>query len=370
MQPGLTRAIPMAIIGFLLASLVVIGLRALQQLEPLWAPGPGFVLSAFVSAGFFVWGMGAFDPKMSVHGEHAEEEHHEEEAPKPAALLTGQIWTVLTLLIVALVPLMLFAAFGGLNLTTTRDALASTTAVGYFPVELFGRELLISELVVFVAFVLVMIVSLALAAGAFGWLMTYLSRSIAEVKAAPNAPLSAATPGGAVVVESGRTSAPINLTTILNFVVTAAILTVISYFMLIGLALVTVFMLSGQLLPEVAESSGTLLWLVSALFAVLLAYWLVITRQRTLAVFLIVFFLLYNLFYFVLIGLALPAFVAPNATILGLPMAEAVNVALSLVNALIFAFLLVRPSLLLLVVGRVAGWVARLLRRIPVLFQR
>lgn len=302
MQPGLHRAIPMAIVGFLLASLVVIIIRGLQQLDPLWSPGPGFVLSAFVSAGFFIWGMGAFDPKMSVHGEHAEEAHHEEE-PKPVAILSSQIWTVFTYLLIALIPLMLFAVFGGLTLTTTQDALASTTAVGYFPVELFGRELLISELVVFAAFILFMFASLAAAAGAMGWVFFYLARTIAEVKVAPNAPINApaltAGTDGAVIVPDERRIRPVHI-----------------------------------------------------------------------IVFLVLFVVLYLVFYYVLIGLALPAFVPPNAELFGQPAIVVVNVALSAVNAAIFAFLLVRPSVLLIVVGRVARWLANLLRRLPVLFQR
>ncbi len=301
MQPGLHRAIPMAIIGFLLASLVVIIIRGLQQLDPLWAPGPGFVLSAFTSAGFFVWGMGAFDPKMSIHGEHAEE-HHEEEAPKPAALLSSSVWTVFTYLLVALVPIMFVAVFGGLNLITTADPLASTVAVGYFPVELFGRDILVSELVVFAIFILVMILSLGLVAGAIGWVFFYLARSIAEVKVAPNAPLNAALAtgdGGSLIIPEERRIRPVHIAT-----------------------------------------------------------------------FLVLFVILFGLFYVVLIGLALPAFVAPNAEILGMPALNVINFVLSAVNAAIFAFLLVRPTLLLQTVGRIAGWLARLLRRVPVLFQR
>lgn len=301
MQPGLHRAIPMAIIGFLLASLAVIIIRGLQQLDPLWAPGPGFVLSAFTSAGFFVWGMGAFDPKMSIHGEHAEE-HHEEEAPKPAALLSSSVWTVFTYLLVALVPIMFVAVFGGLNLITTADPLASTVAVGYFPVELFGRDILVSELVVFAIFILVMILSLGLVAGAIGWVFFYLARSIAEVKVAPNAPLNAALAtgdGGTVIIPEERRIRPVHIAT-----------------------------------------------------------------------FLVLFVILFGLFYVVLIGLALPAFVAPNAEILGMPALNVINFVLSAVNAAIFAFLLVRPTLLLQTVGRIAGWLARLLRRVPVLFQR
>lgn len=291
----------MAIIGFLLASLAVIIIRGLQQLDPLWAPGPGFVLSAFTSAGFFVWGMGAFDPKMSIHGEHAEE-HHEEEAPKPAALLSSSVWTVFTYLLVALVPIMFVAVFGGLNLITTADPLASTVAVGYFPVELFGRDILVSELVVFAIFILVMILSLGLVAGAIGWVFFYLARSIAEVKVAPNAPLNAALAtgdGGSVIIPEERRIRPVHIAT-----------------------------------------------------------------------FLVLFVILFGLFYVVLIGLALPAFVAPNAEILGMPALNVINFVLSAVNAAIFAFLLVRPTLLLQTVGRIAGWLARLLRRVPVLFQR
>ncbi len=301
MQPGLHRAIPMAVIGFLLASLIVIIIRGLQQLDPLWAPGPGFVLSAFTSAGFFVWGMGAFDPKMSIHGEHAEA-HHEEETPKPTAILSSSIWTVFTYLLIALVLIMFVAVFGGLNLTTTADPLASTVAVGYFPVELFGREILLSELVVFVIFILVMIGSLALAAGAIGWGFVFLARSVAEAKVAPNAPLNAALvtgAGGSVIVPDERRIRPVHAVT-----------------------------------------------------------------------FLVLFVILFGLFYVVLIGLALPAFVSPNAQILGMPALPVVNFGLSAVNAALVAFLLVRPTILLHTVGRIAGWLARLLRRVPVLFQR
>ncbi len=363
MQPGLNRAIPMAILGFLLAALGVIILRGLQQLDPLWAPGPGLVLSAFTSAGFFVWGMGAFDPKMSVHGEHADD-HHEEEAPKPVALLSSSVWTLFTLMLIALIVLMLFAVFGGFTLRTTDDALASTTAVGYFPVELFGRDLLISELVVFSVFIIVMFASLAVTAGAMGWMFVYLARTIAEVKVAPNAPINApALPSGqrAVLVSDETAPQPITLRMIVNFLVVFVIMAVISYAVLIGLTLPTI-------LPP--NPSPTLMTVVSLAFAALIAYLFVISRQTTLAVFLILFLVLYIVFYYALIGLALPAFVPSTGILLGMPMLLVVDALLSLVNALLVAFLLVRPTLLLQTVGRIAAWLVRLLRRVPVLFQR
>jgi hypothetical protein len=83
-------------------------------------------------------------------------------------------------------------------------------------------------------------------------------------------------------------------------------------------------------------------------------------RLRTLRqvlTFIIVFAVLYLLFFYVAIGLIFPA--QPWLTIL------------SLVNALIFTVLLVRPTALLLGIGWVAGQLARFVRWLPkILFQR
>ena len=85
MKPGLARAVPMGIGGFTIGVILAYLIRLAQGLEPNAAApyafvGPALVLGAFISAGFFVWGMGAFDPRMSVHGEHAIQEHAEEPA--------------------------------------------------------------------------------------------------------------------------------------------------------------------------------------------------------------------------------------------------------------------------------------------------
>lgn len=86
-KPGLARAIPALIIGFIASLAVVYALRSLQNMEPVWMNAEtsegaqvGLVLAAFVCMGAFMWGVGAFDPKMSEHGEHADE--HEDEAPE------------------------------------------------------------------------------------------------------------------------------------------------------------------------------------------------------------------------------------------------------------------------------------------------
>ncbi|MDE2947923.1 MAG: hypothetical protein OXT05_12550 [Chloroflexota bacterium] len=94
-KPGLARAIPALIIGFIASLAFVYAMRALQNMEPVWMNADssegaqvGMVLAAFICMAAFMWGVGAFNPKMSEHGEHADE--HEEEAPeKDFTLRTG-----------------------------------------------------------------------------------------------------------------------------------------------------------------------------------------------------------------------------------------------------------------------------------------
>lgn len=86
-KPGLSRALPALIIGFIASLAFVYAMRVLQNMEPVWMNAEtsegaqvGMVLAAFVCMGAFMWGVGAFDPKMSEHGEQADEA--EEEAPE------------------------------------------------------------------------------------------------------------------------------------------------------------------------------------------------------------------------------------------------------------------------------------------------
>ena len=84
-KPGLPRAIPYMIVAFILSLIFVYGIRSLQNMEPVWMNAEtsegaqvGLVLAAFASMGAFMWGVGAFDPKMSEHGEHS---HEHDDAP-------------------------------------------------------------------------------------------------------------------------------------------------------------------------------------------------------------------------------------------------------------------------------------------------
>jgi hypothetical protein len=79
-KPGLQRALPYMLVTFVASLIFVYTVRSLQNMDPIWVNDVtsegaqvGFVLAAFASMGGFMLGMGAFDPKMSVHGGHVDE---------------------------------------------------------------------------------------------------------------------------------------------------------------------------------------------------------------------------------------------------------------------------------------------------------
>lgn len=208
MKPGLARAVPMGILGFVGGALIAIVIRLLQGLDPNPAApyayvGPAMVLGAFISAGVFVWGMGGFDPSMSVHGEehHEEEESHPEpEVATPTALLGGFTWQIffwVVLLVFAI------AAFAWLPAGPTLQAVngnGNVADVGYaslgqiytsiseFTTAAAGVRLpaisdqlaavQISYLVLFILFVLWTIFSLFVVAGALAFIISGLSRAV------------------------------------------------------------------------------------------------------------------------------------------------------------------------------------------------
>jgi Na+-transporting methylmalonyl-CoA/oxaloacetate decarboxylase gamma subunit len=346
-QPGLTRAIPMAVLGFLVGALVVIIVRALQSI-PLWDAGVGIVFGTLFCAAFFIWGMGAFDPKMNLHGEEAERELERlaQEEPPPDKILFGTVWQLVTLTVLGFIVLMAFAVLSGLTLITTKDPLASMIAVGYFEMELFGQTIQVTQLVVFVIFLIVAFVSLALVAGAIGWLFTFLSRGIKEAEtipltAKPAPALASAAAAGALPAGAGATvpeaaaepSKPRflpNLTP--RMVLPDKKLRRGLFGWIAWLALIPVRVIYHFLRPN-KDKPSRLDWIIALLgFAILTA-------------------ILYLFFYYVAIGLIFPT----------LPALELI----SLANAVLIALLLWRPKYVLQLNGMIAGLIARVLRAIP-----
>jgi hypothetical protein len=202
MQPGLARAVPMGIVGFALGALLAILIRLAQGLDPNPAApfayvGPAFVLGAFISAGFFVWGMGAFDPRMNVHGEHAEEALAKPEAETPGQILSGYTWQILTWTTILILGIAIFAFLPSGPQLRSVSGDGNPSAIGYTtleqiyqPVREFAdkaagvkmpaladnlAQVQISYLVVFILFVLWTIVSLFVVSGLFGYIFSYLA---------------------------------------------------------------------------------------------------------------------------------------------------------------------------------------------------
>jgi|GEM_PF-571548 hypothetical protein len=170
-QPGLGRAVSFGILGFLLGALLVTVIRGLQGLDPLWDSGIGIVFAMLFCAFGFVGGIGAFNFRLSAHGEGPEVEaiHHEleEDARKPDYLLSSTIWQLAGILI-GLVALIVFFALlpGGFALKTTAMPEASTAMVGYVEMQIGTYTVYVSQLVLFLIFVIFAFISLAVIAWA------------------------------------------------------------------------------------------------------------------------------------------------------------------------------------------------------------
>jgi len=303
MQPGLSRAIPMAVLGFVFGALAVILLRAAQGIEPVWSTGVGLALSAFTTAIFFVWGMGAFDPAMSAHGG----EEHEEVAPAapvaetPSRILFGSLWQIATFLLMVMVVLFGFATIPfGFTLITTADSTASVVQAGMYEVQIGSGTVIVSQLVVLFIFILVMFGSLAAVGAGLAAVMAGAQRGLQESK------LEAA---GMGVVSGGDVPA-----------------------------------------DAAASRPAFLQFLINWVPAVIL------------------FGILYVIFYYVAIGLILPAPDLPGLNIL-FPSPASQLVVLSAINAAIFALVILRTNGVLQFVGRFARGLARLLRRVPDVLQ-
>ncbi|MFN8448725.1 MAG: hypothetical protein U0521_09090 [Anaerolineae bacterium] len=362
MQPGLSRAIPMGIIGFMFGALIVIVLRGLQGLDPIWSPGPGIIVSVLTTAVFFVWGIGAFDPRLSIHGDEVVEEAvHEElaaEAEKPSRILASYTWQITTLLLAFLIIIAGFALLpGGLALTQTIVPGASPATVGYadVPLPFGGPTIQVSTLVIFAVFVIWALLSLVAAAAVFAFIFTFLARGLAEVKVSA---------GGTAVLPSPAAGQPTVHNDRKTFIAIVQLLVVwiVSY---VVLFYVIDLILPDRQLPVLnwfMDSGGQLTFL--AFLGALVIALVVIRPPLAALVFIFTAIILYYVFYFVAIGLIFPQPQLPGLSII-LPDPQAQLVFLSLVNAVLFALIILRPTLVLNFIGIVAKWLARVLRHVP-----
>jgi hypothetical protein len=200
-KPGLSKAIPGALIGFIFAAFFVFILRGLQQVEPWFSVGPVLVLGAFTITAGFLWGMGGFDSRLAEH--HAEspegglvtslikpeeiEEHHHEHPETPQGILGAEIWRVTTITLLLTLVIFAFVTIPNrLVLRQTNDPVASPTSFAQnvsFDLPLGLGSFEGSQLAVFIGFILFTMFSIFLTAGGIGALMWFLNRNVNEVKA-------------------------------------------------------------------------------------------------------------------------------------------------------------------------------------------
>lgn len=250
MKPGLARAIPMGILGFLGGAGFVLALRALQQVDPVWDPQIGFIMAAFTTAFAFVWGMGAFNPQVNQHPHEPEvdpetglaivpleaEAHHEEEeepVDTPINTLGYSIWQVSTLTIVAMVLLFGFATIPfGFYLRTAGEPEASVANIGdagSITLPFGGPEVAITQMTQFVGFVAFTLVSLLVVAGIIGLGFWTLTGGIANARANEGVEF------GSVALEP-RTGMN-RLLQIAIFLVVLVVIYIVFYYVAIGLVL-------------------------------------------------------------------------------------------------------------------------------------
>lgn len=200
-HPGINRAIPGAILGFVIGEALVMGIRLAQGLEP-WDAGVALVLAPFTLMAGWMWGIGAFNPKLSQHGEHPAEEsaivpadgsaivkaeatasHHAEE-PSPSSIFFTEIWKAISLPLVLLLLVFGFANLpGGFLIRTVGDPLADPARFApsvTLELPVIGT-VYTTEMVIFLIFIGWLFLSLLIFSGAIGFLIYKGHEQIATV---------------------------------------------------------------------------------------------------------------------------------------------------------------------------------------------
>jgi hypothetical protein len=391
----------MGILGFLAGMVILVIIRGLQGLEPLMDPQLAIVLGTLLSAGFFVYGMGAFDPRMNEHahepaeGEdtHALVAAEEPEVEQPSQLLGGYLWHISSILLALLIFIVFFALLPqGPALRTVQQAEGNVSAVGYVSLDLGGQVMQVSQLTLLVGLVIVMFLTVAVVAGGLGFVFFGLNQGVATVRKVQYTAIEAeplerepATGSGLVlwaVIAGAAVVGFLALDLIIGQPLSEDFGT-LSFFLAAGAVFTLSFILAGIVIRAVAGRTAWP-WLVRALvilvalglilgvldfvliwgllkdlalpvvvvFNALALGVLVFSRSFVSVAFAVLTGILIPLFHFVLIGLVVP-FDPP------------LLFGISASNALPIVALILRPKFVTYWVGYGAAWAAKQLRRLP-----
>ncbi len=182
-EPNLSKGLMMAFIGFFVGAGIVTIIRGLQGVDPIWDTGVALSLATFTTAGFFLVGVGAADPEMSVHGEHAivpvEPEAEKEEAP--GRILGTYLWRIAAIVTVGFIILMAIALWPGAPLLVVTDipeGSVSAAGVAEITLPFGGPTIQTSQFVILALFIVIIFVSLAIFAGGVSLLIYILNRDL------------------------------------------------------------------------------------------------------------------------------------------------------------------------------------------------
>ncbi|MAS37766.1 MAG: hypothetical protein CL610_27465 [Anaerolineaceae bacterium] len=402
MRPGLSRAVPMGILGFLIGMVILVAIRGLQGLQPLMDPQLAIILGTILAAGFFVYGMGALDPRMNQHAHEPEEgeeahamvvaEESVEEPAPPGQILGGYLWQLSTIVVLLLIGILVFALLPeGPALRTVHQEGANVSAVGYVPITIGAETYYISQLTALLGFIIFMFVSLAVVAGGLGMVFFGLNQGVKVVKDTAHTPLeaepleAASTSEGGLIRWLGVAVAAVAGFAIIDFIIGAPItneFATVSFFLAAGCVFAVAFVLVGAVIRFVAAQRWA--WLVRALiilgvaglilgpvtfavvwfmlsglsvvaaaiFSLIVLATLVFTGLIVGMVYAVVVGILIPLFYFLLIGLIVP-------------FAPPLLFGISAGNALLIAAIILRPKFIVHWIAYGAAWTAKQLRRLP-----
>jgi hypothetical protein len=174
-HPGFYRAVPGAILGFVIGEVIIFTIRSLQGLDP-WDPGVAIVLAGFTMMAGWMWGVGAFNPKLSEHGEHHAEDEatHEADDRSAGTIFFTEIWKAATLPLLLLLLVFAFAHIpGGFFMQIANDPEANAAVFDnsvMLELPIFGT-VETTQMVIFLTFVAWLMVSLIAFAGILGFLM-------------------------------------------------------------------------------------------------------------------------------------------------------------------------------------------------------
>ncbi len=188
MRPGVSRSLIGGLLGFAVGALIVTGLRIAFNFTPYWNLGLVLVLGTFTLVYGALWGIGAFNPRMSEHPDDSVPEPTIDEMAEQSGwrgMLSNTTWLVWAAAMLITFGFIALAFIPGVGLTITRVADGSPRLFGTVELELFGAMFPVNQAWLLIGFTAFTMLSLAIAAALLSGVFYGLSDQVTKVEAQP-----------------------------------------------------------------------------------------------------------------------------------------------------------------------------------------